>query len=478
MSKNLRQRFDFRWFFVLVLLIVAMVVGILLNINSNDNNPSKIAGLVNIDNGDQKINWDRYTLTELNLIENVNITDSGIYHITGSLSDGSITIDSGIKGEVKLILDNVSIINTTGPAISCISGDDLVIELIGDNTLKDGVSYATESDQDINGVIYSKADLTFQGDGMLKINANYQDAIVGKDDVKFINGDYLIFSKDDGIRGKDSVYITGGNFNIVSDGDSIRSTNETDPEKGFVLIEGGDINISSGDDGIHGAKTLAIQGGNINIIKSYEGFEAQKVIINGGDISIMSSDDGINAGGNPNDTTVGRSGLSNTDENCIIIINDGKIYINSSGDGIDSNGRVYFNGGSTIIDGPTNNGNGALDAGIEIAMNGGGVVAVGSSDMAETLGSNSNTFNISVYFDGAKKANTKLEIKDSDNNVIISHTSAKKFAHASIGTNKFELGKTYFIYIDNELYQEFKISDITTILGSSNYNMNMLPARR
>ena len=91
---------------------------------------------------------------------------------------------------------------------------------------------------------------------------------------------------------------------------------------------------------------------------------------------------------------------------------------------------------------------------------------------------NSNVFNISVYFNGAEKAGTKLEIKNSNNDVVISHTSAKKFTHASIGTENFELGKKYYIYINDKFYQEFTISDITTVLGSSNYNMNKLPARR
>ena len=472
---------DKKWWLAGALIAAALTIGVVVNINSNDNDPTKITGLIDIDNGDLNINWDRYTTTDIELTESINITDSGIYHLTGTLSDGSITIDIGEKGEVKLILDNVNIRNTSGPAINCVSGDDLVIESIGENTLNDGASYSSDLDQDIEGAIYSKADLTLQGNGELKITSYYQDAIVGKDDVKFVGGIYNIAAADDGIRGKDSVYIASGEISVSSKADAIKSTNDTDSGKGFVLVENGVLNISAGDDGIRGKRALVVQDGQINIIKSYEGLEAQKIIINGGDISIAASDDGINAGSISSDTTATNNGRKDpfaADENCELIINGGNIYVNSSGDGVDSNGWIYFNGGSTVVDGPTNNGNGALDSGAGIIVNGGSVVAVGSSGMAEAPGSSSSVFSVSIYFTSTNKAGTVLEIKDSTNATIVAHTSTKTFSHATVGSDKFNFGDTYTIYLNGEKYQDFIISDTVTMVGSSHSNTNMLPGRR
>lgn len=476
-AKNPNHKFDKKWLLVCILAIIALVVGVVANINSNDNDPTKVTGLVDIDNGDQKINWDRYTTTDIELTEGVTISNSGIYHLTGELQDSFIMIDSGTKGEVKLILDNVTIKNSSGPAISCISGDDLVIELVGENTLDDGASYSSDLDEDINGAIYSKADLTFNGDGTLNITSNYQDAIVGKDDVKINGGVYNITSVDDGIRGKDSVYIVSGEFNIISKQDAIKSTNDVDSGKGFILVENGKINISAGDDGIHGIRVLIVQDGDININKSYEGLEAQKIVVNGGNISVTASDDGINAGGSSDNTSKSNNTFE-ADKNCELIINDGNIYVNAGGDGIDSNGWIYLNGGEVTVDGPTNNGNGALDSGAGIVMNGGRVIAVGSSGMAETPGTSSSVFSISIYFATSNKADTMLEIKNSSNETIVSHTSAKTFAHATIGSEAFVFGETYTIYLDGESYKEFTISDTVTTIGSSNYNTNMLPGRR
>lgn len=461
---------DKRWLLAGILVAGALVAGIVINNNYETNNIASTSAL-DIDNGDLKINWERYSTTNIELAEDLTITASGIYHITGSLSDGSILVNAGSDGVVKLILDNVSIKNSSGPAISCVTGDDLVIELVGENYLEDGSSYAADLDEDVNGTIYSKADLIFEGNGELNLIANYQDGIVGKDDLKFNSGAYHITATDDGIRGKDSVYIVDGTFDVVSKGDSIKSTNETNAGKGFVLIEKGNITIASGDDGIRAARTLMIQGGNIDITKSYEGLEAQKIIVNDGEISVIASDDGINAGGSSDNTS---NNPMAGDANCELTFNGGTTYVNASGDGVDSNGYIYFNGGKVIIDGPTNNGNGALDSGISIIMNGGEVIAVGSSGMAETLGSTSSVYNASIYFTSSQKAGTKIEIKNSNDETIIEHTSAKAFNHMSVGTAYFKLGETYTIYLDGTKYQSFTVGDIVTTVGNSNSN-NMMP---
>ena len=509
------------WVISSLAVIILLTAAIVINNSKTDSGSGKIEGTIATDNGDLKINWDRYSTTDIELSSSLTITQSGVYHLTGSLDDGNIIIKAGSEGVVKLVLDHVSISNSNGPAIACYSADDLVIELIGDNTLTDSASYSSDYEEDVTGAIYSKSDLTFQGEGTLNLTANYQDGIVGKDDVKFNSGIYNITAADDGIRGKDSVYIVAGDFTINSTADAIKSTNETDVGKGFVMIEsgtfaittsakgikstnsiliyggdfainsyddaihtnnyigivGGNITISAGDDGIHADKELIIDGGNITITKSYEGLEAQAITINDGDISIVSNDDGLNAGGGADASAANRPGAGafDADTSCILSINGGEVYVNAAGDGVDSNGYLYFNGGTVVVDGPTNNGNGALDSGAGIVMNGGTVIAVGASGMAETLGSSSTVYNASIYFSSAQSAKTKIEIKDSAGNAIIGHTSAKAFNHISVGTTDFELGETYTIYINGEKYQEFTISGIVTTVGNSNTNQQMMP---
>ena len=464
------------WYVLAGIALIAVLAAIILNNNFKKSQIVDVENSIIVDNGDLKINWNRYNTVNVELKESYTITRSGIYHFTGELSDGSIIVNV-TGGEVEIILDNVTIRSSDGPAIACLAADDLVIELVGENILSDGETYSKNYDEDVTGAIYSKADLTFQGEGTLNLTANYQDAIVSKDDLKFKSGKYNIIAKDDGIRGKDSVYIANGNFEIESKGDGIKSTNETDAGKGFVLIEDGSIAIASGDDGIHAINSLIIKGGNINIKKSYEGLEAQNIIINDGDIKIAANDDGINAGGGSNNTTANnrKAGMFDSDSNCILTVNGGSIYVNAAGDGIDSNGYIYFNGGTVVVDGPTNNGNGALDSGISIVQNGGSVIAIGAGGMAETPGLESSVNNISIMFNSAQKAGTKITIKNSSGETIIEHISAKSFSHISAGTPDFKTDETYNIYIDDEIYQSFTISSIVTTIGNARNAQNMMP---
>lgn len=514
MSSN--RKHDFKIIILIGIIIATLIFAITINNIFTNNDATKVIGTIDADNGDLKINWDRYKTFDINLEGSLAITESGTYHLTGSLEDGLISINPGNDGVIRLVLDNVNIKNSAGPAIACYSGDDLVIELVGENYLTDSEEYPSSLDEDVKGALYSKADLTFQGDGSLNLTANYQDGIVGKDDVKFNSGTYNIVAADDGIRGKDSVYIVNGSYTINSAADAIKSTNETDTDKGFVMIEGGafdlaasakgikainsiliyggdfkinsyddavhsnnyvgivngNFEIDSGDDGIHADKELLIDNGAIKITKSYEGLEAQAITINGGDINIFTSDDGINTGGGADASATNRPGAGafDVDEDCVLTVNGGKIYINASGDGVDSNGWLYFNGGEVIVDGPTNNGNGALDAGAGIVMKGGTVIAIGASGMAEMLGEDSSVYNLNIYLSSTQSAKTTIEIRDSKNKTIISHTSAKTFDHIAVGTEDFVVGETYTIYLNDTKYQSFTISDIVTTIGNSNVN--------
>ena len=189
---------------------------------------------------------------------------------------------------------------------------------------------------------------------------------------------------------------------------------------------------------------------------------------------MTASDDGLNAGGGADSSANNRPGANTFDANydCVLTVNGGNLYVNTSGDGLDSNGYVYINGGSVIVDGPTNNGNGALDSGVAIVQNGGTILAIGASGMAETLGSASSVYNASIYLSSSYQAGTKIEIKDSSGNTILAHTSAKSFNHIAVGTTDFSQGEEYTIYLNGTKYTTFTISDITTVVGNSSQNFN------
>jgi len=265
------------------------------------------------------------------------------------------------------------------------------------------------------------------------------------------------------IKANVGILIENGTFNIDSSDDSIHSN-------GNVMINNGAFEIKSGDDGIHSDTSLAINNGEINISKSYEGIESAKIEINEGNINIVASDDGINvAGGNDSSSINGRPGQNNFSSNVdqTLTINNGTITIDATGDGIDINGNGYINGGKTIVNGPTNNGNGALDYAGTFDVAGGELIAIGASGMMQTPSKDSTIYSISYVFSTTQEANTNIVVKNSSNEEIISVTSNKTFNSVVVSSEKFIKGETYAIYSNGEKIDEITLDDIVTSVGGS-----------
>ncbi len=548
-----------------VIIIVALGIFVVTSLNkttidqSSKKTTDNIDININTDDDDEKIDWSAYQEESYTLTKSITITEGGVYNLTGTISNGLIKINT--SSNVKLVLDNVTITNESGPAIYVEEAEDVIIETKdgSKNYLEDSATY-TGYDTDVIGTIFSHDDITFQGTGTLEVVSNNEDAIVGKDDLKIVSGTYIINSKDDGIRGKDSVYIQNGTFTITSTGDAIKSTNDTDTEKGYVLIENGTfnitseldaiqaqtklsikngtftiktgggssnastnddwgrwgsssssttdsakglkagnnlviengtfkfntsddaihcnsyvgikngtINITSGDDGIHADKELIIDSGTIKITKSYEGLEAAKITINDGNISVTASDDGINVAGGNDSSATNRPGANNysSSEDNVLTINNGTIYVNATGDGIDVNGSAYVNGGTTKVDGPTNSGNGALDYDRYFNVNGGTLIAGGSSGMMQSISSTSTQYNVAIVFASTYSSSDTITITDSSGNTIISYQSDKSYNSLVASSSKFQKGDIYTIKVNGSAYTTFTISNITTSIGNT-----------
>ena len=244
-----------------------------------------------------------------------------------------------------------------------------------------------------------------------------------------------------GIKADGRLYINGGTFTINSADDSVHSNSA-------VTINDGAYTLTTGDDGVHSGEAVEINGGTITISESYEGLEGLTVTINDGDIDITSSDDGINAAGGTEEMGFGRMGNDSTEDTSTdemwMEINGGYIHVLAGGDGIDSNGDITVNGGEVYIDGPSDNGNSAIDYGDRSAcyVNGGTVVAIGSSGMAEDISDDSDQQVMLVKLDSQKEAGEVI-LTDSDGNEIITYTALKVYDCVIISTKDLEAGQTY-----------------------------------
>ena len=207
------------------------------------------------------------------------------------------------------------------------------------------------------------------------------------------------------------------------------------------------MELSSGDDGIHADASIIILGGEISIKKSYEGIESQNISINGSVINLIASDDGINCAGGVDQEVGGRPGDDHfaTDSEAFIIINSGDLYINANGDGIDSNGTITVNGGNIVVEGPTSNGNSALDYGISATINGGTFIAIGSSGMATNF--TNATQGVIMYNTNNNAIGTVIKLFDSNGKVLHEFKTTKAFSSVIISTKDMSKGNTYKLEI-------------------------------
>ncbi len=244
-----------------------------------------------------------------------------------------------------------------------------------------------------------------------------------------------------GLKSGTALLVIDGQFNLNTYDDAVHSN-------GNIEIRGGMFTISTSDDAVHSDATLTVSGGSLAILQSYEGLEGKDVIISGGEISIKASDDGINAaGGSDGTSSNGRPDNFASSGNSSLTISGGLVYVDASGDGLDANGNLTISGGTVLVNGPTSNGDGALDYDGTGSISGGVVIAVGSSGMAQGFGSSSTQASMGAATAQTYAAGTIINVTNADGEVLITFKAAKAFSSIIVSTPEMALNGTYSISV-------------------------------
>ena len=198
----------------------------------------------------------------------VTITEEGTYILSGSLSDGMVIVDAEDTDKIQLVLDDVSISNSQSAALYIRSADKVFVTTAAgtENELINLGTYIAIDENNIDAAVFSKSDLTLNGEGILTVTAQEGHGIVSKDDLVFTSGDYTITSAKHGISGKDSVRIANGSYKIISGKDGIHGENTEDSSLGFVYLAGGTFDITSQQDGVSAGAWLQAEEGTYTIV--------------------------------------------------------------------------------------------------------------------------------------------------------------------------------------------------------------------
>lgn len=442
--------------------------------------------------------------------DSVTFCGDGTYHLTA--------VDDALKGKDEVVIsggtlnvvagnDGIQTNNDTEKGYLTISGGTVTVDAQGDG-LK------SENALTISG---GTLNVTAQQDGIQVKNT------LGGSSLTVSGGDVTILAQQDGMQSDAALTISGGTIDIITGGGSANAPvhtegfgfpgwfdattdEETASAKGLksltdMTLSGGtialdcmddalhcggvlsvsdtaDLTVSTGDDALHTDDTLAISGGKVNILTSYEGLEGVFIDISGGETTLVASDDGLNAaGGSSADTDFafmgppGGFGSAETLEDAAYYVNisGGKLHVDAEGDGLDSNGALFISGGEVFVSGPSASMNGGLDYTTTGQITGGTVVVAGISSMVQNFDSSSTQASVLYIFGTNIDAGSLVSLADSTGKVLVETTMAKFFNSVVISHPDLTVGETYTLTCGTET-AEVTLTDLITNLGSSGFS--------
>ena len=293
----------------------------------------------------------------------VTVLDEGTYLFTGSLT-GQIVVDAPKDAKVQLVLRGVTVHSESSAALYVKAADKVVVTLEGESALSCGDSFTAIDENNIDGAVYAKSDLTFNGSGSLTVTAPGGHGIVGKDDVVFAGGGYAITCSGHGVDANDSVRCREASFTVSAGKDAIHAENAEDTSLGFVYVESGSFALEAQGDGISGSAAVQLLDGSYNVLCGGGSENGQKQSSDnwggfGG--GMMPGGMGGHGGGGKGpggmafntvtaaDTAEDATSMKGIKAGTDLTISGGTYTIDSADDGLHSNGSLTVTGGSFTI---------------------------------------------------------------------------------------------------------------------------------
>lgn len=399
------------------------------------------------------------------------VITGGTYKIAAA--DNGITAKDQIK-----ILNGSFDIDAANSAVKAKNTDDAEL---GNIYIAGGI-FTIEAEQD---GFHATGSIVVD-DGTITVNSS-DDGFHAELDTVIHGGTILVEKSNEGLEGK-RVVVNGGDITINASDDGINAANSGDD--GVNAINPGANAVGSGDDDSNAASSnndssAAVNSGDDGSISGEaDGKEPQQMppdTENGSDMQPSQDFDPENApsdgnapqnfdpGNAPSDGDApqkmqgGPGGGGNSE--LYIKITGGTLTVSADGDGLDSNGGLLVTGGTTIVYGPTSDGDSALDYDGSAIATGGTLAAIGSAGMTESFSEDSTQPVITYYCTETQSAATTITLTDSDGSALFTIAPEKAYASIVFTCSEMKLDATYTLTAgtDNE---EITLTDIITTAGT------------
>ena len=482
-----------------------------------------------------------FSKSDLTLFGNGSLAVTGNYNDGITSKDGLIiasgtisvnAVDDGIRGKDYLVVKTASLdVTAQGDALKSDNEDETTpgfIAILGGsfniNAGDDGLSAA--GDITINDGVFT---LT-SGNNSNMTSETSAKGISATGNITINNGTFNLTSADDTINANGDLVVNGGTFTLSSGDDAMHSdatltintagiqiTRSYEGIEGMVVnINGGTIYITSSDDGINvasgndGSGAMGgmggMPGGGMDGMGGGGNLPADGGMGPGGGGKPQGGGPGARSttySGTTDTTTVENNSFevngidasteraSMIDANAVnnLYIRGGYIVVNAGGDGLDANGGIEISGGTVIVNGPTENMNGALDYTSSFVITGGTLIAIGSSGMAQAPSASSSQNSVLVNFSSAQNAGTLIHIQDSAGNDVLTYQTTKQFQSIAFSSPNLVSGTTYTLslggsssgsatdnlyqggsYSGGSVYTDFTITGTVTAVGTMGRN--------
>lgn len=419
------------------------------------------------------------------------VITGGTYKITAA--DNGITAKDQLK-----ILDGSFDIDAANSAVKAKNTDDTEL---GNIYIAGGV-FTVKAEQD---GFHATGSIVVD-DGTITVNSG-DDGFHAELDTVIHGGTIFVEKSYEGLEGK-RVVVNGGDITVNASNDGVNAANSGDDGANAANSGDGGVNAAnSGDDGANttnpGANAVGSGDDDSNAASSNN--DSSAAVNSGDDGSISGEADGKEPPQMPPDTENGSDmqpsqdfdpenapsggnapqdfdpGNAPSDGNApqmmqrgsggggnselYIKITGGTLTVSADGDGLDSNGGLFVIGGTTIVYGPTSDGDSALDYDGSAIVTGGTLAAIGSAGMTESFDEASTQPVITYYGTETQSADTTITLTDSDGSALFTVTPEKVYASIVLTCPEMKLDATYTLAAgtDNE---EITLTDIITTAGT------------